>query len=115
MPYIFKLGRFWVLLAFIIVAVFFSLNNQNQISVDLSPMLKSEITTNAYRVYFTSFLIGATVTILFFGYENIRKSIMIRGLRKEIRELEAQVPQQEMMPLSNMSRLSENEIVPSES
>jgi len=96
-------------MVFVVVCVFFGLNNQAPISVNLNPLLANDITMEAYRIHFASFLIGASFAIFFFGFEYVRKSLEIRKLSKKLQKFEEEFggAGTSLQPMSNSSRLAE--------
>jgi uncharacterized integral membrane protein len=88
MRFMFSLLRFWLLLLFVAMSGYIALYNQESVPVSLPPWLQ-HISVPAYQAYSAFLLIGAALTVIFFGVEHTRKSFTINRLNKRIKELEA--------------------------
>ena len=86
MGFITKLFRFWVLLIFAVSTGYFAIYNQDHVALKLPPWIE-HISVPAYGAFATFFLFGAAVVTLFFGVDSMRKSVQIRRLNKQLREL----------------------------
>lgn len=86
MGFIIKLVRFWVLLVFAVSTGYFAIYNQDHVALKLPPWIE-HVSVPAYGAFATFFLFGASVVTLYFGFDSMRKTLEIRRLNKQIREL----------------------------
>lgn len=86
MDFIRRLGSFWIVLLFCCLGGYFCLFNLDYIYVNIPQM--GEFKVRAAVAYIGCFLAGASVVILFFGFELFRKSWVIRQKNRQIRDLE---------------------------
>lgn len=86
MDFIRRLGSFWIVLLLCSIGGYFCLFNLDYIYVNVPQM--GEFKVRAAVAYIACFLAGATVVIIYFGFEIFRKSWIIMQKNKQIRDLE---------------------------
>ncbi len=86
MRFLKKLLRFWVILVFGVSTGYFGIYNQHHVALKLPPWIE-HVSVPAFGAFATFFLFGAAVVTLYFGYDSMRKTLEIRRLNKQIREL----------------------------
>lgn len=89
MRFVMKLLRFWVLLVFVASSGYFAIYNQDHVALKLPPWIE-HVSVPAYGAFVAFFLFGATIVTIFFGFDSMRKTLEIRRLNKQIKELGGQ-------------------------
>lgn len=102
MKFIGLLMRYWLLVVFIIATSYVAVvNGDETLSFQLPPLLNN-YTLRVWEFFGASFLVGVTLTVFFFGIEYSRKSLEVRRLRKQLKELDT------LKQPSNRTAVAEN-------
>ena len=88
MRFIIQLTRFWLLFVLIAATGYIAIYNKETVPVVL-PGLIQQNHFPAYAVFAASAIFGATITVLFFGLDYLKRAVEIRKLKKRIAELES--------------------------
>ena len=86
MEFIKKLSSFWLLLLLVGAASYFSAHNLERIYVNIPHF--GEFKMRAAVAFMFCFLTGATVTVVYFGWDSVKKSVQVRRMQKRINKLE---------------------------
>jgi len=87
MTFLKKMIKFWILLAAIFGCVYFALNNQEVLTVRITPLLTLP-PLPAYLVFVGFTLLGAAIVSLFFTWHVTSRSVAHRKTRKRLKQLE---------------------------
>ncbi len=86
MAFFSRLAKFWLVLAIVIMGAYFTLSNQDRISLSLPPWIP-HVTVPAYLVFLAFFAAGASVMAIYLGIEVLSKTIEIHKLRRQLRDI----------------------------
>jgi hypothetical protein len=114
MRFFLLLCRYWVLLALVLLCGHIALNNQAVVPVNLPPLIQ-HISIDAYLAYAGFLFIGATLTVIFFGLDSVKKSFQIRKLSKQVEELKKEIEDKPLLSVntgSEIAPLSDGELNP---
>ncbi len=87
MGFIAKLARFWVLIVFVTIIIYFSAYNPERVFVNFPPFLES-LSLPISLVFVLGLFLGASMVVLSFGFEFSRNSWKIRSLTKKLSNIE---------------------------
>ncbi len=85
MRFLARLANFWLLITFVSFTAYFAVYNRDRVSLHLPPWIE-QITMPGYMINLAFFFVGAIVVTIYFGIDSIRKSLIIRRLRRQLRE-----------------------------
>lgn len=88
MAFLTKLLRFWFFGAFLILAIWFALSNQERYAISLKPWIE-HISLPAWIVVTGSFALGAVLASVAFGVDSLGKAMQIRRLTKTLRDVQS--------------------------
>ncbi len=112
MRFFLLLFRFWLLLAFILMTGVIAIYNQEIVPLSLPPVIQ-HISLPAFQVYSGFLMLGATLTVIFFGLDSMKKSLQIRKLQKQIKDLEeTSKPELTVSTSSDLTPLKDSELNP---
>ena len=86
MSFFIKLLKLLVALLLLGAGVYFALSNNHDLLVRV-PVTEQMISMNVSLALFLAFVTGTCFTVLFFGYEWLRKAIDIKHLRRQLLEI----------------------------
>ena len=82
-----KLIQFWLILALVSISAYFGYSNGHSIDIQLPIIFEGTLSIPAYKLFIGSILLGAMLTSLHFGFDSMKKSLTIRRLKKQIKQL----------------------------
>jgi hypothetical protein len=83
MTFILRLARFWVLLVFIGLSGYVAYYNRGEVELSLPPLLYQQ-NYSTYVAFMAAFLLGATVVLVFFGLDYMKRSLEILKLKPRV-------------------------------
>ncbi|MBM4253324.1 MAG: DUF1049 domain-containing protein [Deltaproteobacteria bacterium] len=85
MRFLSRLANFWLLITFVSFTAYFAVYNHDRVSLHLPPWIE-QITMPGYMVHLGFFFGGAAVVSVYFGIDSLRKALIIRRLRRQLRD-----------------------------
>ena len=77
-----KLAKLAMAVAFMGSGVYFAISNTHEIMFRV-PVTDQTVFVNASLALFFAFLLGVFLTVIFFGYEWFRKTLLVNRLKKQ--------------------------------
>ncbi len=87
--YIFRLGKLWLFITCAIFAAFIANQNLADVTLNLQPMVKFPMVMPAYKALGGAFILGVTVTMVFFSLGYYKQSFALVRIKRKLRKLEA--------------------------